>query len=764
MFYTKSNIKKIDIFLWFIALSIPVIIGIYFNWCGDFFKPNTFKNWGDIVFPYDTLSWLKRVYFSWDDNTGVGLGNDNILHVNLPHSFFLFLLSKIGIPLWVINRINIIMPIAVMGWSIHYLFFSFTHGRYVWISSFTSILFALFAPTIDLDPITSLSLACFPFVLGSFIRLFDNNQNLSISCLVIPFGVMYVSFSPRNLYLSIIIIICYIIFDSITNKKHYNFIHRSKAVLILLVLIVIFNSYWMLSLFKFFLLQGGDYQNLFAHSSSYDERLNLFERYRNIGNPLWTFRLLLNTNDVSLSPYKMFLFLTPLYSYASIIFTKNKKVVFFIFASLILQLLSFAPYFSLTLKLHLLLEKYLFGFWILNNPIYTIYFSVLFNAILFGITTKGILSKISTLKVNCNHIKPYFNLLIILFIFFYIMFINGGLLTKRIWGYQNPNEFVKVPVSYFDLREYLRKNSKTVDRLLNLPWVTLGYAYYTWWPCNKIPMPDIVSVLSPIPVTGVGSHPSKLLQEKLGYNFNDFLLHNLLNEDYMQTLNDITQMGFKFILDHHDYYGVPLSFAPALGIYRPNITKSNLYKKALESPYFILWERKSDISPIFESCSEKPNIKTSEPKIKNVLKVNPTRYIIDVDDVYTPMVLSTKIPYSHYWKAKIVKNNSKDMNDSISFWEKWSLDIFPKDVVMYLNKIDTSTEYFNKYYLELQKEEALTNGSYRIIIEFEKQRFQSISILISIISIIFVSTYFIVKQIRMGFRQRERLGSLRRCQ
>ena len=729
-----------------LLILVPIFLGFFICWSPDFFDIHAFKNYGDIVFPFRPITHLMSTYFSWNDNSGVGLGNPNMQLMQIPLSLFFVFLSKLGIPSWLANRMYIMMPLIIMGWSVYYLFTSVAKGKYTKISGILSALFVLFVPIFDADPLVYLSLAFFPFILGSLIRCLDSRPCSMITYAFIPFGIMFLSLSPRYLYMACLVAISYILFNFFTYRKT-PINYRIKFLVLSSVLIILFNFFWIFPFIRN-LFSEAPYANLFSYDKSFIERLGVMKTYVGVSSPAWTFRLLLNRSGVAASRFSLILFIIPIYSYLSVFFIKNRKILFLICISFLFQFFEFSAHYPLTLRVYSLLQEHVFGFWILNSPQYWISFLGIFYGILTGITTQGILKWLdsSTWHQPAKLLSKFSVLVVIFSLSFYVY---GDAFSQFPWGIERVKNFLKIPSDYDKLEQYLALNSQPGDRLLNLPWVTLGYARYTWWLGH--PVPAIVGTKSPIPVTGIGSHPVKELRELWGYSYNDFLLHNILNEDSDRTIREIASMGFKFILCHRDYIGVPLGFAPTLGVYESAFLKTPYYETVMDNSHFVLLKGRLNVNPLFEI---EPSLQTKgSPKISGFQKINPTKYIVEITNIDGPFYLLFKQPYNTSWKAYILRENSRNRH-SASFLERWSLlfDSYQQDNNSVELKIHKRfNKYFNKYRVDANNifPESKTPNSFSIVVEFDKQRSYTIGYIISLASIFFfLATFLFLKYLR----------------
>lgn len=734
-----------------LLILVPILLSVFICWSSDFFDTQAFKNYGDIVFPYRPVTHLMSTYFSWNDNNGVGLGNPNIMLMHVPLFLFLVFLSKIAIPSWLVNRIYIMMPFIIMGWSVYYLFTSITKGRYTKISGILSVLFVLFVPLFDAGPFVYLSLACFPFILGSLIRCLDSKPHSMITYAFIPFGIIFLSISARYLYMACLVAIFYILFNFFTyNKTAINY--RIKFLILSFLLIILFNFFWIFPFVRN-LFSGSPYTSLFSYDKSFIDRLNVMKTYAGISSPIWTFRLLLNRYDGATYHFSKILFIIPIYSYLSVFFIKNRKVLFFICISFLFQFFAFSAHYPLTLRVYSVLQERVFGFWILNAPIYWISFLGIFYGILTGITTQGILKWLDSSTWR-QPVKLLSKFAVPLVIFSLCFCVYGDAFSQLPWGVERVKEFLKIPSDYDKLEQYLALNSQPGDRLFNLPWVTLGYARYTWWLGH--PVPAIMGQKSPIPVTGIGAHPVKELRELWGYSYDDFLLHNILNENSDRTIKEIASMGFKFILCHHDYIGIPLAFAPTLGVYESAFLKTPYYETVMDNSHFMLLKSRLNVNPLF---GIEPSLQTKiSPKISGFQKINPTKYIVEITNIDGPFYLLFKHPYSTSWKAYILRKNFRNRH-LISFLERWSL-LFNScqqdNNCVELKVRKRFNKYGNKYRVDINNifPESKTPNSCCVVVEFDKQRSYGIGYIVSLISIFcFLASSLFMKYFRR-FKER----------
>lgn len=523
-----------------------------------FLKPNTFINFGDMMFSLNPHSYYKVVLYAWNTQ---GLGYQNILPFDWLPVFLVHILSSLHIPLWVINRLWVILPIAILGWSVYYLFLSITEGRYAKIAGVIASTFAMLCPIPPVYTFQYIGLTGFPLVLGTVIRVIHADRWSFKQSLLITLGVIFLFFSPRYLYLTILVVSLYSIIAFILNKKiTYN---QIKFFLATAILVILGSALILLPFIQFIITSGGRAMEIIYKETpkGYDTGLNLWFQYNGWVNPLWVLRLFTKNPSHPLIhfmsiPYISFLSLVmPIYAFACLILTRDKRAMIIAFISIFLIVIAISPAYALLTNLFLFLWNHLPGFSIFKTPVFFIDFLSIIYALFTGLTTKLLLDKIDKHKGYFVNIK-FAKFILVFIIFLLISFVYGGGLLVGIspkdtfWGrviYVNHTPSIRIPNEYYTLPSRISvRNNGASSRMLNLPWTMGGYIPYTWW--HYFNMPEVVNFFSPIPVEG-SSYPPE----------DDWLtdIDRYISENKTQDLLNIFHSYLiRYILVHKDYFTI----------------------------------------------------------------------------------------------------------------------------------------------------------------------------------------------------------------
>jgi hypothetical protein len=154
------------------------------------------------------------------------------------------------------------------------------------------------------------------------------------------------------------------------------------------------------------------------------------------------------------------------------------------------------------------------------------------------------------------------------------------------------------------------------------------------------------------------------------------------------------------------------------------------------------------------------NLKKESHNQKNILpeitfvKINPTKYKILIKDYKKPFYIIFSETFNNGWKLylknnlknndyEIFKNtsiNSKDFFDYPSFFETSKLKKIPETQHLFANG------YANAWFIATESFE--TNSDYEIILEYEPQKLLYLGLTITLITIIFTISFFIIYLIK----------------
>jgi len=585
---------------------IPLIVSISVWMNPAFFTPDTYINYGDMEFPLDPLKAITGYTYVWKSD--FDLGQYVYYRAHLLPTFVVYLGSILGVPLWALNRLWVVLPLAMVGWSTSYLFLTLFSGKNARVAGLIASIFAMLSPLSDIYPYQYMSLSGFPLALSIIAKIMNRDKITYFAYFLFVAGVILLTFNPRYFYLSIIVAFLYISITLILERRIA--IEQVKYLSKALLLAILALSYILLPVaYLFFSTQGKMFSHLYSHIlPSYQTGLNLWFDYRDWVNPIWVLRLFVNNPMASITPLlsmpliSTLLFIMPIYAFLCLLFVRNTKVVTIAVITICFLSLSISAGSFVFSKLYLFLWKYIPGFSMFKAPLFFIFFLNIFYGLLTGITTQALLERIDASQYTVK-IKKALKVSLVSVLLAFIGGIYGnGLLIGRSpkvniwWGkmiYANHAPSMKIPNEYYELRDYLSLLENKSERLLNLPFSPGGYYPYKWW--FYWDRPEIMNFLSPIPLLTYPSSP---------YNWLLDIEENLRINNIADAVNIMNIFGIKYILVHKDYLTVKGWFEPAKvsAMYIANLKNyKDYFEPVMNNEHFILFKNKDNHATIFSS-------------------------------------------------------------------------------------------------------------------------------------------------------------------
>lgn len=583
-------------------ILITLLLSMAIWWNTNFFTPDTYINSGDTMFPFNPFDFLKRTFYSWNDD---GLGLPNYWPTFFPHGLFAYLLSIVGTPLWIINRLWVVIPTAMIGWGVYYLYTSLFTGKYSKIAGTISAVFAMLTPSFEINPIAiQLPIGGFALLLGSLIRGINSGKPSIKYAILTSLGVMLLATSPRYLYIGIIVALLYLIIFFCLNRSQCSF-KTVKFLMISVVLTLLINMFWIAPATYFYFSGISKLDALYKiMPSGYGTGLDLLNQYTGWTSLSYTFRLLNSNPDWPAYSYMtsqfiaLFSFIMPVYAFFSLIMLKKQKNLYII-AIIALFLLFFASamHYSWSSEIYLFLWRQLPGFSMFKSPVFFIMVLGIFYALLTGATTQGLLLKIDSLNIHftTKKVKTSIKIFLLLTLLILMSVVYGGSLLIGIspvegeyWGrtiYGNHVPSANIPQEYFDFGTYLSKNMPEGYRVLNLPWSYGGYPAYSWW--HYYNMPEVLSTILPFPVIGSSYSPGDREQ---------YILNLLRKGDGLSTsfaARLIGELNIKYVVVHKDYFPIPGVIAEpnkSSNLYILALSNSKDFREVLKNNYFSVYE------------------------------------------------------------------------------------------------------------------------------------------------------------------------------
>ncbi|MDP8261836.1 MAG: alpha-(1-_3)-arabinofuranosyltransferase family protein [Candidatus Ancaeobacter aquaticus] len=771
--------KKIlrDIIILIFASLIPLL----------WFKKGCFIAGGDIAAYIDLSNYIKFLPYAWDEQVMAGRHNFAV-HFLLPYGAFWYLLKSFSIPLNIIQQLWACVTLFISALSMYYLINLFTKTSKSTIGTLLGALFYIINPFVANTPlIVQYNLAPIymftPLILAFFIKgLHSKNtsENIFFASLIALTSLLFASASLNitHLFVLIGILLAYLIFYLATNRNRF----VSACIFIVLcgILYTAVNFWWISVSFTKMVSMS----NTVSASHKGWEVLNathLSDAFRLLGS--WAWRV--GHRDMPYFPYA--------YVYDSWYFLILEwGLVIFIFSALFVQTKkSVFPALLALIGLFLMkgetgpfgfFYKYAWnslpGFWIFREPfakfaaIVTLSYGLLlgiscsyyFDTLMEWVNKSSVASRkyISPLKHSFKTIFPAIIITVICLLSFPMF--TGECIWDH-YNYEMRSLHAKVPQYWHDASNWFEENDPDA-RILPLPKTGYGKSCFNWESgftaeCspvkNLFPNPLIyyedfphneyqayLNNIFSITEAETSRHASDILrplgityvvhQKDVDWKFTwpDAISHDMLSERLSQDtgLKKITSFGkldiYKVTQSLPHIYSTPEATVDKNTKNSLFTLKPSLLKKA---PYIFLSEE--------QRAPEQSNfttIDTSYP-IKMVTKINPSRYIVDID-AHAPFWLIFDNTYSLEWHAYI----DQTISHSDFFKKRVFLDTFiHKNTWTHVVDHYVINGYANGWWVTKP-------GIYKIIIQYGPQyTFEGalyISFTAIIILIVFLLTYF----------------------
>lgn len=580
----------------------------------NFLTPDTFNNVGDSSFPLNA-GYVNSFLYGWDNKSGFGLGSVNLSPFMLPSYLFVWIWTVIGLPLWIANRLWHVFPNILIGLGALYLYRSLFNEKYSRICGTIASFFIMLLPDRHIFPHGSLGFAGSLFILGAFIRglLSRNFDRYAINnVIVFSFGVGMAIYYPRCLYIAFIICIIMTALSVYSNfKKRQKSAPVFRFIKYCLILTALLNSFWILPL-SLQITQGKS--SLFFTNRILDQRETFSREHQKITNPVYILRATTGGEYMGRPAYYYFShplvlpfsFLVPVFCFLPLLIEKfDKKTKLLSFSAVFLLLYPFS--FHISPKINLLLRKHIPTFWIMNDPTYwLLYVGACYGLIIASMTEYYLI------QLENRKIKPLrkfvfgprtLRAIFIGFVFAVAIIFGGGILIDRplVPGfhskftlYYTKLPYVKIPVEYDSLKQYLAKIARTGDRIW---YIDIGnYKTYTWY--SKGHQPEILFFKSPIPAVGRPLAYAMPIIDLLSDSIDPKKYFH--DGDLKLALFMANALNIRYILAHKDY--LEQQDIDLNEYARENIGESGYFKVAMDTDKFILYENKNLLSaPIYAS-------------------------------------------------------------------------------------------------------------------------------------------------------------------
>ncbi len=580
----------------YLPIIAPVIVSFAIWWNPNFLTPGSYTNFGDILFPLNPSKYLDASYYTW-----ISGSTANYWLAYRPIAFLVALPSYLDIPLWLLNRLYLLLPSAMIGWFTYYLYRSLFIEKYSRPAGVLASVFVMLTPVFLGNTQYDFALAGFLLVLGSLIRGLNTKTDWFKYVFLVVLGSLIMGGTPLISYLAIIICIPLLGFKFLIDRSLFN-LRSLKFISCSFVVMLLVHMYWILP-FVYFQMQQDVIASVYEGYPSGFTGFSLLSQYSaNLWTGLsWIMRLTTSNPSSPTHPYYILPFITiiffliPIYAYSSLLIVKNRNLYPVTIMALIVTFFGMAPYYDSTFKIYEFLWSHMPGFSILYVPLLWLVFLAVFYGILIGATTQGLLFWIDTSRFlerygskirRGSRIFVFIALFLVIGASGYPVLIGIGP-TEGVWGnriFSNHASSAKIPSAYYDLEAYLSSYTSKEDRVLNLPWPSGGYAAYTWWHDSN--MPDVVAFLSPVPTIGTSLVPNKQENQILvavNGNMGDAAAYQMTN------------IGIKYIVVHKDYYpieGIDMMTDPSN--YLKTFADCDAFIEVMDNEYFTLYQLNRD--------------------------------------------------------------------------------------------------------------------------------------------------------------------------
>lgn len=581
-----------------LAIVLPLVLAIMIWWNPGFLTPDSYIDFGDLVFPLRPLQHLQNSLSTWTPGAGQTFW--------LPHAtvaFFAEALTFGGLPLWIANRAYVVLPTAMLGWFTFYLFKSIFMEERAALGALVASTFVVTAPIFTGNVSYDFANAGFPLLLGSLIRGVHSERQWTRYAIYVGFASVLMSTDPRILYSALLIAALYLILYLVFNRPP-SCLRTTKFILASICTSVAVNLYWIVPFLAVVTQPNLEQDLLQAGPNAGMWNLSF---YKGSVGLLWISRLVVSSLISPLSKYYeipivVFIsFMLLLLAYGSAL-SRDKRVFPLTIVALILTLLASSTYYGFTYWFYLDLFRYLPGFWVLDSPYYWLFLLRVFYGTLIGAGVMLVFST-TTRFIKDGHMSQWTGrglqtLFLVALVVgsgtnAYFFDYNGPVNSALGVGLPNHVPAAEIPSAYFDLGTYLSQHTTPQERILNLPLTSGGYAAYTWW--NYYTMPDVVGFVSSIPVLGTNAYPPKSV-----LNAAD----DVAAGDAPSVAGLLNSLCVNYVLVHKDYSPIqnvfePKSYEPYLAQMN-QLSASNYSSEVLNNQYFALYQLKSNCTPTVE--------------------------------------------------------------------------------------------------------------------------------------------------------------------
>lgn len=589
---------------------IFVIVGYIIWWSPDFWRPNTYFNIGDSLFPFHPEEQISSFFYAWQDtgNEGLALNQTYSAGPTLYYYGLMAFLKILGIPLWICNRLFFLIPTLVLLFTSYYMILAFIDTKYRRIGAMLgSIFLTTAAPLMFIAPVLHIAIAGMILSFGSLKRFLDKQKNYHL--VIFSFGFLLMTSMPRHIYVSMIFMplffICWCILGW-RGKFTSNLKNTIKPLFIALFLIILLNFYTVLPTVSFLLKHRSS--ELIPNKDMFLFRTDVVVNFfKNTTGILYSVRLI--TNNIYSLAYNYFSnnfnllisFLIVIYLFIPLIRKKISKEILCILLISFLILCWTSIFGS---EFYKFLMRVIPGFWIINNPYYILTPLALMYSILLAHTTSSLLQGIEG-RFFSTRKTTVLSALVIIGVSTLIIINNGIYFFDKIphgrklfvteeldnTAMGNHLPYFRIPTEYQNISRIFADKDRNV-RVLVLPFLTDGYMRFSWWPYRT--MPEILTQITSVRPAGVSWSPSDTLMT---------MKKSILSRDYTLAFNILRHFGFKYIFIHKDMLPYTYFFDDELKVYLTQLSTVDGIETIIDNKYFRLYKLETFLDLNYSSAT-----------------------------------------------------------------------------------------------------------------------------------------------------------------
>jgi hypothetical protein len=605
----------------FLPFVIILFVAFALWWCPSFLG-HGYIYVGDTPFPLTesvALRELQSRLYLWNNGE---LGYVNFYLGDMPYYLFIFVLSELDLPLYVINRLVFILPSIISGLFTYYLTSTFIEGKHSRAICTICSLFAIVTPAqVFQNPIIDFSFAGFPLVLGLFIRGLKEEGRKYFYAILISFASVLVMMTPFAAVLTLGVVTLYLLMHILLTKK-FSYADL-KFVLLATILTVLVNFYVVYPFLNLY-----THSNILATVYSNPNQLGgigIVKTYADASGLLYVSRLILRPNIQPVFSYYdtsitlVFSFMVPIFAYLSL-FQKKSHILIIATIAILLTIFSTGLHYPVFSTVYMWLWDRIPLFQVLNTPSYYQYTLSFLYALLIGLTAQMLITwHVSDLKKRLKVLPNKINNLIynvskpcvILGLALIIILANGSMALNLM---DNPRYTInqgralppiQIPTSYYLLQDYLQNSNSSNFRILVLPFQ--DYVVYNWYSEAENSMLLAAGVLpgfSPSSIIGVNPQMNPAVTALMGNLTNREIqiavgLMQLLNIEYVLVSKDLIYNNWA---NNNPEYPSNYSFYLALFD-----NAYNIFEPVMDTPEFTLYKlRDAYLTQVFFTDSLYP--------------------------------------------------------------------------------------------------------------------------------------------------------------